>query len=67
MTTIVNSPQPSNDSGGLVGLIIGLILVLVIVYVVIVYGIPAVQNMQLGGPQINVPSKIDVNINQTTE
>ena len=67
MTTIVNNPPPSNDSGGMAGLIIGLILVLVIVYVVIMYGIPAVQNMQLGSPQINIPSEIDVNINQTTE
>ncbi len=62
MATIVNNP-PSNNSGGILGIMIILIAVVVLVYLGYVYGLPAVRQMS-GGTQINVPSKIDVNINQ---
>jgi len=65
MTTIVNNPPPQNESGGNMGMIIGLVLVIVIGYLFFVYGLPAIQHMQLGSPQINIPGKIDVNVNQT--
>jgi hypothetical protein len=45
-------------------MIIGLIALIVLGYFGFVYGLPALQNMQSGAPQINVPEKIDVNINQ---
>lgn len=64
MTTIVNNPPASDNSGGPVGWIIGLIILLVLGYLVYVYGLPAIQNMQGGTPQINIPSQIDVNVNQ---
>lgn len=63
MTTIVNNP-PSNNSGGSLGMIIGLVVLIVIGYLVWVYGLPALRNVGTGTPQINVPSQIDVNINQ---
>ena len=63
MTTIVNNPPSSDNSGGPMGLIIGLIVLIVVGYLVIVYGIPAIR--QMGTPQVNIPSKIDVNVNQT--
>lgn len=62
MTTIVNTPAPSNNSGGGVGVIIGLIVLAVVLFIFFVYGLPAIR--QMGNPQINIPSKIDVNINQ---
>lgn len=65
MTTIVNNPPPQNESGGNMGMIAGLVLVLVIGYLFFVYGLPALQTMKFGTPQINVPGKIDVNVNQT--
>ncbi len=64
MTTIVNNPPPSNDSGGNMGMIIGLIVLLVLGYLFFIYGIPALRQIQLGSPQINIPSKIDVNVTQ---
>ena len=67
MTTVVNNPPPQNDSGGGMGMIVGLIVLLVLGYLFFIYGIPALQQVQLGAPQINVPSKIDVNINQQSE
>ena len=65
MTTIVNNPAPSNNSGGPMGMIIAVIVLLVLVYFGFVYGLPALSHMQLGTPQINVPSQIDVNVKQT--
>lgn len=64
MTTIVNTPPASKDSGGNMGMIIGLLILVVGGYLFFVYGLPALRNMQLGAPQINIPGKIDVNINQ---
>jgi hypothetical protein len=63
MTTVVNNPPPSNDSGGGMGMIIGLIVLIVVAYLFFVYGFPAIR--QMGSPQINIPGKIDVNVNQT--
>lgn len=65
MATIVNNPPASNNSSGFMGLIITLIVLVVLVYLGLVYVLPAIQNMKLGAPQINIPNKIDVNVNQT--
>lgn len=65
MATIVNNPPPANNSSGPVGLIITLIVLFVLLYLGFMYGLPAIQRIQFGTPQINIPSKIDVNINQT--
>lgn len=65
MTTIVNNPPAGEKSNGPWGAIIVLIIVLVLGYLGYVYGLPAIQQMQIGTPtQINVPSTIDVNINK---
>lgn len=64
MATIINNPS-SDNSNGPITLIITLVVIVVIGYLVYVYGIPAIQHIQWGGAQINVPSKIDVNVQQT--
>ncbi len=65
MATIINNPPPSDNSGGPLGLIIVLVVLLVLGYLGFVYGLPALRQVQVGTPQINVPSKIDVNVHQT--
>ena len=62
MVTVVNSPAPSNDSTGGMGIIIGFIALFVVAYLFFIYGFPAIR--QMGSPQINIPSKIDVNVQQ---
>ena len=64
MTTVVNNPAPSNDSGNMMGMIILLAVLVVLGYLGYVYGLPALRQMQSGGVQINIPDKIDVNVNQ---
>lgn len=61
-TTIINNP--SSDSGDGMGMIVGLVILLVLGYLLWIYGLPALRNMQVQTPTINVPSTIDVNINQ---
>ncbi len=61
MTTIVNTPVSKDPKESMV-MIVGLIVLMVMAYMFIVYGLPVLR--QIGSPQINVPSKIDVNINQ---
>ncbi len=61
MATIVNTPQSSDSNG--IGMLIALFLVIVVGFLFFYYGLPAIGNMT-GGSQINIPSKIDVNINQ---
>ncbi len=63
MATIINNPPANDNSGGPMSTIIGIIVLIVLVYLGYVYGLPAIR--QMGTPQINVPSKIDVNVNQT--
>ena len=63
MATIVNNPAPVADSNNGMGMIVGLIALFVVEYLFFVYGFPAIR--QMGSPQINIPSKIDVNVQQT--
>ena len=61
MTTVVNTPAPS-DSGNGIGLILGIALILFLGFLFFVYGLPMMRSRV--APQVNVPDKIDVNVNQ---
>jgi hypothetical protein len=62
MATIVNNPGNGN-SGNSMGLILGVIAILVFVFLFIVYVVPLVSQ-SMGPAQVNVPDKIDVNVQQ---
>ena len=66
MTTIVNSPTPTNtnDSNG-PSFLIGAIVLMGSIIIFLYYGLPAIRNMRPQAPQVNIPNKIDVNIKQT--
>jgi len=63
MATIVNNPPPENNSGNSMGMIIGIIAIVVLVILFVVYVMPMMRQ-GMNAPQINVPDKIDVNVNQ---
>lgn len=67
MTTIINTPPATKESGGSMGVIIGLIVLVIVAYLFFMFGLPAIRRVQVGAPQINIPSKIDVNINQPNQ
>lgn len=63
MTTIVNTPAaPVEQSDSSMGMIFGFTVLAAVVVIFFVYGLPAIRS--IGSPQINIPSKIDVNVNQ---
>lgn len=68
MTTIVNTPAPS-ESGGGSGFLIGIIILVGFVAVLLYFGIPALKQMgpvqvNVPAPEVVVPNKIDVNVTQ---
>ena len=64
MATVVNTPS-STDNGSGMGFLLGVILIIAFIMLLMFYGVPYLGNMmQTQGPQVNVPGKIDVNVNQ---
>ena len=75
MATIINNP-PSNqaapsDGGGVAGIIVGVVIAAILIFVFIIFGLPALRGAKKateGGvtvpTTIQVPDKIDVNINK---
>lgn len=67
MTTIVNSPTPTTDSGGN-SFLIGIIIIVGFIGILLYFGLPAIRNMgplNVPAPQVVVPGKIDVNVKQS--
>lgn len=63
MTTVVNNPAPATDSGG--GFLIAILVLLVVGAGFFYFGIPAIRRIGSVQPQINIPNKIDINVNKT--
>jgi len=64
MATIVNNPAPTTDGGNGMGFFFGAVLLILFLVLFFYYGLPYFRNVGQA-PQINVPGKIDVNVNQT--
>ncbi len=69
MTTIVNNPTPTTNSGG-IGFLLGVIIIVGFVGILLYFGIPAIKRMgsihvNIPAPQVVMPDKINVNIQQT--
>ncbi len=60
MATIVNNPQPASSDNG-VGFLLGVLVLIVFVMLFLVYGVPYLMSY-LRGPQINIPSRVNVNV-----
>lgn len=65
MAVVVNNPSESDRSGGM-GFFLGILLLVVVVFLFFMYGLPALnqvaRNSTGGGTQINVPDKINVDV-----
>jgi hypothetical protein len=72
MAVIVNNPGATErgvqSESNAMGTILGIILMVVITLALLFYLLPAIRNgfnaSSSSGPSLNVPSKIDVNVNQ---
>ena len=69
MTTIVNTPPAQNESNGNMGMVIGFVGIIVIGFLFFVYGLPALRNVRIGAPQVNILTEVvipdDINVNVT--
>ena len=63
MATIVNNPpaNTSDSSGGGMGFLLGVIILVLFVLALIYMGLPYLRS-GFGGTQVNVPDKVDVNV-----
>ncbi len=63
MATIVNTPA-STDSGSGIGFFLGIIFLAIFALLFFFYGLPMMGSwfQSMSGPQVNVPGKIDVNV-----
>jgi hypothetical protein len=73
MATVINNPGTTTDSGSGAGFLVGAVVFLVAIILVLYYGIPAIRSAvgsasggggSTGSTQINVPDKVNVDVNQ---
>ncbi len=66
MPVIVNNPPAatSESSNGL-GFLLGAIALLILFLLVVSYGSQIASNLRIGGTQVTVPDKINVNVNKS--
>ena len=64
MATIINNQDTSGDNSGL-NLVVAVVVLIILAIVFFAYGLPALRNASApkDGATINVPEKVDVNIN----
>ncbi|CAN5149472.1 hypothetical protein BH11PAT1_BH11PAT1_0640 [soil metagenome] len=62
MATIINNPAPVQQTDSGMGFVLGMILLVVLAVLFFYYGLPALRG-SFAGPQVNVPGKVDVNVN----
>jgi len=71
MATTVINPAPTNNSGSNngIGFLLGAIVLVIFGFLFYIYGLPLIQQglsgLGSGGVQINLPEKVDVNVQQT--
>ncbi len=59
MATVIH--EHTRDNGNSSGTIVGVILLIVLLALFFLYGLPLIRSY--GTPQVNVPDKINVNVN----
>jgi len=67
MATIINNPGNDSSGGGSGGLIVAVIAIIIVLALFFMYGLPAMRNngkTNSGGTTVEVPDKIDVNVNK---
>ena len=62
MTTIVNTPGNTTDSGSGASSMLTVLVVLVVLALLVIFGLPILRRAT-AVPQVNVPDQIDVNVN----
>ena len=65
-TTIINPSTNSGDSSGNgMGFLLGVIVLIVFAVLFFMYALPYFRGLTSGGVQVNLPNKIDDNVEQS--
>jgi flagellar basal body-associated protein FliL len=70
MTTIINQPPSEQHESSSTGMIVGIVILVIVVVLVLFFGLPALRRTEAPAeqkapaPEITIPDKIDVNIQQ---
>ncbi len=69
MTTIINTPASTTESGGS-SFLVGTLILIAFITVLLYFGIPAIRRMgpvqvNIPATQINMPDKVDVTVTPT--
>lgn len=62
MATIVNNPPATQQESSGNGFLLGVVLLIIFAVLFFIYGLPMLTN-SFSGPQVQVPDKVDVNVN----
>jgi len=65
MTTVINNPGGSNDSGSGAGLVIGVIVAIVLIFALIRWGIPAMRGSDT--EEVNIKVELPASTEKTAE
>lgn len=66
MATIINNPSDTGGSSWSASLVLGGIVLFAVIALLVIFGLPAIRGINTTSksvPVINVPEKIDVNVN----
>jgi hypothetical protein len=64
MATVINNPDTGvRDSGSGLGVVLGVLIAIVVIVLLIVFAVPAIRGSRSGGTNINVPDKVQLDVN----
>ncbi len=67
MATVINNPGTTPESSSGFGFFAGVVLLIVFMVALLYYGLPALRrSLSFGGTEINVPERIQVDVNQNS-
>jgi len=64
MATVINNPDSGGRDGGGSGVIVGVIVAIIILVLFFLYALPAIRGTTKSGTTVNIPDKINVDVNQ---
>lgn len=72
MATVINNPAATTESTGSgAGIILGVLIAIIAIAALVIYAVPSIRGgarsttSGSNGATVNVPDKVDVNINKT--
>ena len=65
MATIINTPGTTQSDSSGVGVVVGVIIAIVIIALLALYGIPALRGSSQDGVNVQIPDKVNVNLDSS--